>query len=130
MDFNTQLNDAFRIVREGSLAEKSEDELNLMLRVLRQYYASQCLASTLPAIDAIENELSRRQLKRENQQMMEQSRALHAEMIKEHGKLKNSVDQLKKPHWTMTPSFWVAVAAMIFAAIAAWPVIFAWIHRH
>jgi len=27
------------------------------------------------------------------------------------------------PHWTLTPSFWVAVTAMLFAAIAAWPVI-------
>ena len=64
MDFNAQLNDAFRVVREGRPVEKSEDELHAMLQVLRQYYASQCLPSTLPAIDAIENELSRRQIKK------------------------------------------------------------------
>jgi hypothetical protein len=28
-----------------------------------------------------------------------------------------------KPHWTLTPAFWVAVLAMVFAAIAAWPVV-------
>jgi len=30
---------------------------------------------------------------------------------------------ISKPHWTLTPAFWVIVATMIFAAIAAWPVI-------
>lgn len=130
MDFNAQLNEAFRVVREGRLAEKSEDELCVILQVLRQYYSAQCLPSTLPAIDAIENELSRRQIKKENQKLLEQSRTLHGEVMEEHRKLKSSVDELREPHWTMTPSFWVSVAAMIFAAIAAWPVIRAWIHRH
>src|SRR3990170_3769489 len=30
---------------------------------------------------------------------------------------------ISKPHWTLTPAFWVIVATMIFASIAAWPVI-------
>jgi hypothetical protein len=30
-------------------------------------------------------------------------------------------------HWTATPAFWVALIAMVFAAIAAWPVIREWI---
>src|SRR5262245_26669842 len=30
---------------------------------------------------------------------------------------------ISKPHWTLTPSFWIAVTAMIFAAIAALPAI-------
>jgi hypothetical protein len=34
--------------------------------------------------------------------------------------------ELKKPHWTATPNFWVAVLAMIFAAIAACPVVREW----
>ena len=33
---------------------------------------------------------------------------------------------LKKPHWTLVPGFWVAVLAMIFAAIAALPVFLKW----
>jgi len=33
-----------------------------------------------------------------------------------------------KPHWTTTPAFWIAVAAMVFAAIAAWPVVQGWLH--
>jgi len=32
-----------------------------------------------------------------------------------------------KPHWSITPGFIVGVLAMIFAAIAAWPVIQGWI---
>ena len=35
----------------------------------------------------------------------------------------------REPHWTVTPGFIVAVLAMIFAAIAAWPVIVSWF-RH
>jgi cytoskeletal protein RodZ len=34
--------------------------------------------------------------------------------------------RVSTPHWTMTPSFFVAFIAMIFAAIAAWPVIREW----
>jgi hypothetical protein len=30
---------------------------------------------------------------------------------------------IAQPHWSLTPIFWVAVATLIFAAIAAWPVI-------
>jgi hypothetical protein len=32
----------------------------------------------------------------------------------------------RKPHWTITPAFIVGLLAMIFAAIAAWPVIRDW----
>ena len=32
----------------------------------------------------------------------------------------------RSPHWTVTPSFWMAFAATVFAAIAAWPVIQDW----
>ena len=37
--------------------------------------------------------------------------------------------QSLQPHWSVTPMFWVAVLAMIFAAIAAWPVIVSWFHH-
>src|SRR5437868_2695162 len=36
---------------------------------------------------------------------------------------------LKKPHWTITPGFWIGFAAMVFAAIAAWPVIHDWLPK-
>lgn len=39
---------------------------------------------------------------------------------------KRAISQLSKPHWTLTPAFCVTVAAMLFAAIAAWPVIQGW----
>jgi len=31
--------------------------------------------------------------------------------------------RLSKPHWSVVPAFWVAILAMIFASIAAWPVV-------
>jgi hypothetical protein len=34
---------------------------------------------------------------------------------------------VSRRHWTVTFGFWIAVAAMVFAAIAAWPVIREWI---
>jgi hypothetical protein len=49
-------------------------------------------------------ELYRRKIKRENEQLRE----------------------LKKPHWSLTPSFIVLLLTMLFAAIAAWPVIREW----
>jgi hypothetical protein len=38
-------------------------------------------------------------------------------------------DELKRPHWTSTWSLLLALAATIFAAIAAWPVIQSWLQR-
>jgi hypothetical protein len=35
--------------------------------------------------------------------------------------------KIVKHHWSVTPGFWVAFAAMVFAAIAAWPVIREWL---
>lgn len=35
-------------------------------------------------------------------------------------------DRASRPHWTMTPVFWVTVLGMIFAAIAAFPEIRSW----
>jgi hypothetical protein len=39
---------------------------------------------------------------------------------------KRAIDKLSTPHWTTTPAFWIAVFAMLFAAIAALPVIRGW----
>jgi hypothetical protein len=30
---------------------------------------------------------------------------------------------IAKPHWTLTPMFWIALVGAVFAGIAAWPVI-------
>jgi hypothetical protein len=34
------------------------------------------------------------------------------------------------PHWTITPLFIVAVLTLVFAAIAAWPVVRDWLPHH
>jgi hypothetical protein len=52
-----------------------------------------------------ELELEKRKQQRENEQLKE----------------------LKKPHWSLIPSFIVILLTMLFAAIAAWPVIREWI---
>ena len=36
---------------------------------------------------------------------------------------RRKLDRISKRHWTLTPGFWVAILAMIFAFIAALPVI-------
>ena len=51
--------------------------------------------------------------------------SVHQHAIAERDKRYHEL--LRKPHWTLTPGFWVAFAAMVFAAIAAWPVIREWI---
>lgn len=53
----------------------------------------------------------------ENNKVKEEQAALRHEQI--HAQLV----ELKKPHWSLTPVFIVAVLAMLFAAISAWPVI-------
>lgn len=37
--------------------------------------------------------------------------------------------ELKQPHWTLTPGFIIAFLAIVFAAIAAWPVIRDWLPK-
>jgi hypothetical protein len=127
MDSNEQINEALKAVRDGRLSQKSEEDLRLMLPVLHRFQASQHAPLATQAINAIENEIARRQRDKLHQEALGQSNRLHQEMVGEHGKLKESVDELKKPHWTLTPSFLVILLTMIFAAIAAWPVIREWI---
>ena len=40
---------------------------------------------------------------------------------------KRQLNRLSEPHWTITPGFVIGVLAMVFAAIAAWPVIREWL---
>src|ERR1700730_14353231 len=35
--------------------------------------------------------------------------------------------QAREPHWTVTPGFIIGFLAMVFAAIAAWPVVREWL---
>jgi hypothetical protein len=41
--------------------------------------------------------------------------------------IKSATEAGPEPHWSTVPMFWVAVGALIFAAIAAWPVIRDWL---
>jgi uncharacterized protein YhaN len=65
--------------------------------------------------------------RRDSARVAEAERAHHQSAIESIEKLHLAMQKLQKPHWTMTPNFWIALFAMIFAAIAALPVIREWI---
>lgn len=50
--------------------------------------------------------------------------AAYAEVQRRHNA--RILARVSNPHWTLTPAFWVGVLILIFAAIAAWPVIREW----
>jgi len=41
-----------------------------------------------------------------------------------HHEIQNKLEELKKPHWTVNPTFWVSLVAMIAACIAAYFTVF------
>jgi hypothetical protein len=134
MNVNEGINEAMAAASQGRLSQKSDDELNFLLSACRQYCASNPHSRTFdPTIVALRDEIKRRldekskiEANKRHEAAMEQSNRLHQEQMDNAGKLKSSIDGLKKPHWTLTPSFAVIVLTMIFAAIAAWPVIREW----
>ena len=115
LDFQKQINEVFRVVRDGELSKKSKDELHEMLRLLHTFKSSQADSRTDITITAVENELARKG----NEEVTKQALALHNELMREQRELKASIESLKEPHWTLTPAFWIAVAILI-VAILAW----------
>jgi hypothetical protein len=116
MDYGKEAQDALVTVREGKLTDKTDAELHNMIKAVRPFQATQYAPQALPTIHAIEFELSQRQARKQ-----------HEAVIEESGKIHKAVQKLHKPHWSLTPSFVVIVLTMIFAAIAAWPVIREWL---
>ena len=59
-----------------------------------------------------------------------EERRLEAERLRiekddaRHMEIKNRLDELKKPHWTVNPNFWVTVVAAIAGIVAAYFSIF------
>lgn len=127
MTFNQQLNEALLAVREVRLDKKSDDELHVLIGVLRRWQASENAPQAKPAIEAIQDELARRHATAMNRELIAQQQRLHQEMVAETKALQSSVQKLHKPHWTVNPGFLVISLTMIFAAIAAWPVVREWI---
>ena len=134
MDFNTELNEALKAFREVRLDKKSDGELVSMIKIFRQWQIAQFAGEAPQAIEAVEKEIARRQISKNHQELVAEQHKLHQAQIAEakllsdtsDDKLKSSIDGLRKPHWTMTPGFVVILLTMIFAAIAAWPVIREW----
>ena len=118
------LNEGIAAAREGRLSPKSDKELDILLSGCRQWSASNPHSGIIgPTIDAIADEIRRRADEKTKIEASNQ----HKAAMEESKKLHSAVQKLHMPHWTLTPSFWVLVVTMIFAAIAAWPVIRDWI---
>ncbi len=127
MTFQEEVNAAFKAVRNVQLDKESDDSLRSMVGALHRLKDSQHAPQATPAIDAIQSELARRDATARHKERISELQRLHQELLAETKGLQNSVRELDKPHWTMTPGFVVIALTMVFAAIAAWPVMREWI---
>ena len=96
MDLGDQAREVFLVVREGRLAEKSDEELHRMIVIVRQFQDTQLSPGSPRAIEAIENELLRRKIDRQTL----------------------AVQKLRRPHWSLTPTFWITLAILIVALLS------------
>ena len=121
MDVNAVVNTTLKAVRDGTLKSHTDEDLVEMVVACNWYLQSNPNSPAVKAaITALHHEQSLRQ-------SAKQHAALVAEQRTEHERLRASVQKLEEPHWSQTPGFWVAVLAMVFAGIAAVPVIHSWI---
>jgi hypothetical protein len=112
------LHDVFKIYDEGQLDGQSEDQLRWFHRIC---------ANTLPNDRHTDQKKELVAARIETLLQAHHAKKLHIELVEAQKKLQAETEQihhgitrLKKPHWTMTPAFWVGVGTLIFAAIAAW----------
>jgi hypothetical protein len=128
MDFdpklNPELNEALKAIQEARLAGKNDKELPRMVAVLQIYLACQYHAppAIKSSIEAIENEIARRQKDRHQAGLMVQGKNLHGETMAELGKLKTSVDQLARARcvdkWILVAGWIAAIASVIAVALS------------
>ncbi len=99
--------DAFRFAKDGELRNQSDADLQLLLQACLAVTSGNIAFNTQrdSVIAVILDEIARRKSERQ-----------HEQQLAEHSKLQTSVGELKKPHWTLAPIFWVSVFTMIFAA--------------
>lgn len=57
----------------------------------------------------------------------EKERSRHVATETALAELRRAVERGPKPHWTQTPSFWIALIAAVAAVVAAWPVVRDWL---
>jgi predicted HicB family RNase H-like nuclease len=110
--------EAFNVVHSGRITDvKDVEELRSGLASLHRYYGTCHDASAKAAIESFENEISRRTQQDKSKTLhdlaMAQGQSLHGETMVELEKLKQSVDQLAKPHWVL----WATLVATAIAAI-------------
>ena len=97
MDLGDKAREIFLVVRQGRLGEKSDKDLEDMAVTVRQFRDVQLSPGSDRAIEAIENEMIRRRLDKQI----------------------SSIQALRKPHWSLTPTFWITLAIFI-VAILSW----------
>ena len=110
--------------QQGRLKNKTPDELDALLSACMQYCALNPHSRVFdPTIDLLRDEIKRR----EDQKERIEAGNRHDAAILETKNVHSAVQRLGKPHWSLTPGFVVILLTMIFAAIAAWPVIREWL---
>jgi hypothetical protein len=121
MAFQHDFNDAVRAVQEGQLHNKSEAELSSMIKALASWQASGGPGSQFaaPAIDAIQKVLALKQKERHHEGEMVASRAATQEVVKALGRL-------ERPHWTLTPTFWISVGILVVSVVILIVAVLAW----
>jgi hypothetical protein len=111
-DYNRDLADA----THGKLSEKGDDELDDMLRWwITRLTGNPTDHMAMLVLQEVRREMNLRQIRTNQKHLMDA-----------HGRLETAIIKPRKPHWTLTPGFIVGFFAMLFAAIAAWPVIREW----
>lgn len=97
MDLGDKARDIFLVVRQGRLGEKTDKDLEDMMVTMREFRDVQLSPGSDRAIEAIENEILRRKLDKQI----------------------SAIQHLRKPHWSLTPTFWITLAILI-VAILSW----------
>jgi hypothetical protein len=120
------VNEIIQLAKQGNLSDKTEGGLMSMLECLVNYKSSnpKDLQAEF-AINRIRDELAVRPFNKAHQELLTK----HKELVSSVEDVTKSVKGLSKPHWTLTPAFWVSVAAMLFAAIASAPIILNWFQK-
>ncbi len=99
-----------------------------MLSVVQSYQAAGQRHMSADVIDAVATELTLRQSARNHQEnVAEQNRlhqmasdqavATHRDIMQKLEVLKTSVEDLGRPHWTLTPTFWISFGILVVSVV-------------
>jgi hypothetical protein len=121
-------NDGPAWINDGSYRQKTDEELRQAIR---------CIAAAPmqgPSVDGwlkraaefLSQELESRQKLAFHQEQLKKQEALHGELKSSVEEVKNEVAKPEKPHWTLTPNFWVSVAVLAVSVVSLVIIILSW----